>query len=104
MRPDRALVSAVRALARLVRNIMARTTDHQSARRRAALCMFIILVIGVGLLVTALMVIAPILPKDQFVGGIILTAIAGAISSFLSFIGLIVKGLVDNLTRDEPTQ
>lgn len=31
--------------------------------------------------------------------GIVLTTLAGAISSLLSFIGLIVKGLIDNLTE-----
>lgn len=36
----------------------------------------------------------------QFIQGIVLTAIAGAISAFLSFIG-IIKGIVDNLTRDD---
>ena len=63
--------------------------------------MFGILVLGVGGLVLALIFAVPSLPDDDFVKGIILTAIAGAISSFLSFIGLIVKGLVDNLTREE---
>ena len=62
--------------------------------------MFGILVLGVGFLVGALIFAVPSLPDDDFVKGIILTAIAGAISAFLSFIGLIVKGLVDNLTRD----
>lgn len=32
------------------------------------------------------------------VQGIVLTALAGAVSALLSFIGLIVKGFVDNLT------
>ena len=77
--------------------------DHQTARRRAAMWMFGILVFGVGVLVVALIFAVPSLPDDDFVKGIILTAIAGAISSFLSFIGLIVKGLVDNLTRDGST-
>ena len=75
---------------------------QQTARRRAAICMFIVLMFGVGLLVMALIFSPSHLPaNDDFVRGIILTAIAGAISAFLSFIGLIVKGLVDNLTRDE---
>ena len=78
------------------------TTDHQAARRRAAMWMFIILVSGVVGLVIALIVSVSFLPDDDdFVKGIILTAIAGAISAFLSLIGLIVKGIVDNLTRDE---
>ena len=64
--------------------------------------MFIVLVLGVVGLVLALIFAVPALPdEDDFVRGIVLTAIAGAISAFLSFIGLIVKGIVDNLTRDE---
>ena len=66
--------------------------------------MFGILVFGVVGLMLALILSVRVLPgDDDFVRGIVLTAIAGAISSFLSFIGLIVKGIVDNLTRDEPT-
>ena len=78
------------------------TTDHQAARRRAAMLMFGVLVSGVVGLVAALIFSTDYLPDDDFVRGIILTAIAGAISSFLSFIGLIVKGIVDNLTREDP--
>ena len=78
---------------------------QQTARRRAAICMFIVLMIGVGLLVTALILSPSHLPKDDdFVRGHYPYRIAGAISAFLSLIGLIVKGLVDNLTRDESTQ
>ena len=55
--------------------------------------------VGVGLLVGALIVSVSYMPDDDFVRGSILTAIAGAISSLLSFIGLIAKGLVDNLTQ-----
>ncbi len=81
------------------------TVDLQTARRRAAMWMFVILVVGVGALVAALIFCIPALPDDDdFVKGIILTAIAGAISAFLSLIGLIVKGLVDNLTRDGSSQ
>ena len=76
--------------------------DHQTARRRAAMCMFGALMFGVGVLVTVLIISANNLPKDQFVGGIILTAIAGAIGSFLSLIGIIVKGIMDKLTQEEP--
>ena len=78
--------------------------DHKTARRRSAMWMFGILVFGVVGLMLALILSVRVLPgDDDFVRGIVLTAIAGAISSFLSFIGLIVKGIVDNLTRDEPT-
>ena len=53
----------------------------------------------------ALIFSVSVLPSDDdFVGGIVLTAIAGAISAFLSLIGLIVKGIVVNVTRDESTQ
>ena len=81
-----------------------KTVDHQTARRRAAMWMFGILMLGVVGLVLALIFAVPLLPEDNdLVLGIVLTAIAGAISAFLSFIGLIVKGLVDNLTRDGST-
>ena len=80
------------------------STDHQTARRRAAMWMFGILVAGVVGLMLALVFSVSVLPSDDdFVRGIVLTAIAGAISAFLSFIGLIVKGIVDNLTREDPT-
>ena len=66
--------------------------------------MFGILVVGAVGLIFALMFSASALPDDDFIRGIVLTAIAGAVSAFLSFIGIIVKGIVDNLTREEPTQ
>ena len=78
-----------------------KSVDQQTARRKVALWMFVALMVGVGVLVAVLGFSVNLLPDDDFVRGIVLTAIAGAISSFLSFIGLIVKGLVDNLTRDE---
>ena len=82
-----------------------KVVDNQTARRRAAMWMFGILVLGVVGLMLALIFSVSVLPSDDdFVRGIVLTAIAGAISAFLSFIGLIVKGIVDNLTRDESTQ
>ena len=49
----------------------------------------------------ALIFAVPALPDDDFVKGIILTAIVGAITAFLSFIGIIVKRIVDNLTRED---
>ncbi len=82
-----------------------KVVDHQTARRRATMWMFGILVFGVVGLMLALIFSVSVLPSDDdFVRGIVLTAIAGAISAFLSFIGLIVKGIVDNLARDESTQ
>ena len=81
-----------------------KTVDQQTARRRAAMWMFATLILGVVGLVVALIFAVPALPDDDFVRGIVLTAIAGAISSFLSFTGLIVKGIVDNLTREDPAQ
>lgn len=38
---------------------------------------------------------------SEFIQGIVLTALAGAISSILSFVGLIVKGLLDELRDGE---
>ncbi len=37
--------------------------------------------------------------SNQFVMGIVLTALAGAISSLLTFVGMIVKGMVDSIKR-----
>ena len=37
---------------------------------------------------------------SEFIQGIVLTALAGAISSILSFIGIIVKGLLDQGDSD----
>ena len=37
---------------------------------------------------------------SEFIQGIVLTALAGAISSILSFIGIIVKGLLDQMDSD----
>ena len=51
---------------------------------------------------TALVGSTKYLPDDDFIRGIILTAIAGAIGSFLSLIGIIVKGIMDKLTQEEP--
>ena len=48
--------------------------------------MFVVLVLGVVGLVAALIFPIPVLSDDDFVRGIVLTAIAGAISAFLSFI------------------
>jgi hypothetical protein len=78
--------------------------DHQTARRKTAMWMFVILVFGVVILVAVLVGSTRFLPDDDFVRGIILTAIAGAIGSYLTLIGLIVKGLVDNLTREDSAQ
>ena len=78
--------------------------DHQTARRNAAMCMFKALMIGVAVLVGVLILSIRFLPNDNdFVGGIILTAIAGAIGSFLSLIGIIVKGIMDKLTQEDPS-
>ena len=80
-------------------------SDHQTARRRAAMWMFFALMIGVVGLVTVLIISVSFLPEDNdFVGGIILTAIAGAIGSFLSLIGIIVKGIMDKLTQEDPRE
>ena len=70
------------------------TTDQQSARRKAVMWMFVGLLLGVVGLVVALIFAAHNSPSgnnSQFIQGIVLTAIAGAISALLSFMGLIVK-------------
>ena len=63
--------------------------------------MFVVLVLGVVGLVPALIFSIPFLSDDDFVRGIVLMAIAGGSPPFYrSFVGLIVKGIVDNLTRE----
>ena len=37
---------------------------------------------------------------SEFIQGLVLTALAGAISSILTFIGIIVKGLLDQMDSD----
>ena len=82
-----------------------KNTDQKTARRRDAMRMFYVLIAGVVALVAALIWSNPFLPAgNDLVRGIVLTAIAGAISSLLSFAGLIVKGVVDNMTKDETEQ
>ena len=57
---------------------------------------FIWSTIVLGLAVLALIASAVFFKgTDQFVQGIVLTAIAGVVSSLLSFVGMIIKKLVD---------
>ena len=80
------------------------TPNQQIHRRRAVMWMFGILVIGVGVLISSLIISTHFLPESEFIRGIVLTAISGAIGSFLSLIGIIVKGVVDNLTKQDDGQ
>ena len=57
---------------------------------------FIWLTLVLAMAVIALIAFAVLLKgTDQFVQGIVLTAIAGVVSSLLSFVGMIIKKLVD---------
>ena len=74
--------------------------DHVYDRRQTVWRMFRWLLIAVIILIVALVFsVRSLAEETQFLQGIVMTALAGAISSLLSFMGLIVKGLVDNLTR-----
>ena len=83
------------------------TIDHRSERRKVAWRMFYILGAGVVFLVLALILAAIFLQNSEggdLIKGIVFTAIAGAITSVLSFMGIIVKGIMDNLTQDQSSQ
>ena len=74
--------------------------DHVYDRRQTVWRMFRWLLASIVILIIALVFsVQSLSDESQFLQGIVLTALAGAISSLLSFMGLIVKGLVDNLTR-----
>ena len=75
-------------------------------RNRLVWQIFQWLVISLGVAVAALIAASTLfifLGEDasQFIQGIVLTALAGAISSILSFVGLIVKGLLDELRGED---
>lgn len=76
-----------------------RSIEANAHRRRIVERMFWLLLGGVNVLAGALIFSAWLLRSkmDDYVQGVVLTALAGAISSLLTFMGLIVKGLVDNL-------
>ena len=57
---------------------------------------FIWLTLVLAMAVIALIAFAVLFKgTDQFVQGIVFTAIAGVVSSLLSFVGMIIKKLVD---------
>ena len=71
-------------------------------RNRLVWQIFQWLLLALGVTVIALITAAWIFigleeGTSEFIQGIVLTALAGAISSILSFVGLIVKGLLDEL-------
>ncbi len=75
---------------------------QQTQRRLFAAFMFFALSVGVGGLVWALLDIAGDFQDpngDAYVKGVILTALAGALGTLLTLLGIIVKGVVDNLTN-----
>ena len=83
---------------------MIKKFEERKERREMAwtLLKWLLLTI-VGL--AALLVVSAVYLKGNSMGsgaqvqGIVLTAIAAAMSALLSFVGLIVKGFVDNLTK-----
>ena len=75
-------------------------------RNRLVWQIFQWLLLALGVTVIALISAAWIFIRleegaSEFIQGIVLTALAGAISSILSFVGLIVKGLLDELRDSE---
>ena len=71
-------------------------------RNRLVWHIFQWLVLALGVAIVALILAAWTFIRleegaSEFIQGIVLTALAGAISSILSFVGLIVKGLLDEL-------
>ena len=75
-------------------------------RNRLVWQIFQWLVIVLGIAIAALILAAWAFVEfgkgaSEFIQGIVLTALAGAIASILSFLGLIVKGLLDELRDGE---
>ena len=69
--------------------------------------MFVVLTIGAAGLVFALLTAASAFHEpggDAYVKGVILTALSGALGSVLTLIGVIVKGVMDNLTGGSQVQ
>lgn len=94
-----------------------RVEDASSQRRKIVNRMFYGLLLSIllasgGLVVVAGMFMGIILPPgsgdansstgtatpDQFIQGVVLTSITGTIAAMLTYMGMIVKGFVDNLT------
>ena len=74
---------------------------QQTQRRLFAVIMFLVLSLGVVGLVCALLYAARDFQDpsgDAYVKGVILTALAGALGTVLTLLGIIVKGVIDNLT------
>ena len=91
--------------------------DANAQRRKIVKGMFYWLLTGVilssiGLVVTAGMFMgiffgndggstsstSPIATTDQFLQGVVLTSITGTIAALLTYMSMIVKGIVDNMT------
>ena len=86
--------------------------DANEQRRKIVKSMFYWLLIGViassiGLVFTAGMFMgilfrsgdgSAVASTNQFVQGVVLTSITGTIAALLTYMGMIVKGIVDNLT------
>ena len=75
----------------------------ETQRRCIAVAMFGVLLASVGVLVGFLVNYAPPQGSDsnQYIQGVVLTAITGAIGAFLSMLTLIVKVLTDNMKESK---
>ena len=67
---------------------------------RKILAWLLIAIAGLSILLVGAAPLVQNLPGQ--LSGIVMTALAGAISSLLSFAGLIIKGLVANLSEPTP--
>ena len=64
--------------------------------------MFVFLLVAVGLLFRTLSVsLEDLEDRSEYMQGVVLTAVTGGIGALLTLVSIIVKGLVDNLTRKD---
>lgn len=79
----------------------------QTQRRAIVFAMFLVLLLAGGWLAQELVQAAktPTTPNEgDYAKGVVLTALSGALGSVLTLLGLIVKGLVDNLTEGRDSE
>ena len=82
------------------------TPGAQTQRRGIAIAMFGVLILAGWWLIETLIEAAKGISADNdaYAKGVVLTALSGALGSILTLVGLIVKGLVDNLTEGRDSQ
>lgn len=74
---------------------------QQTQRRLFAAFMFFVLAMGAAWLVSSMLSTIEDFKNpqgDAYVKGVILTALSGALGTVLTLLGIIVKGVIDNLT------